>query len=93
MAENKRSISVRTEKKPQNLWEQQLFIIESLPNIGPVNAKNLLSHFGSVEAIINADEKQLQEVEGIGKKTSENIRKVIESKYLEFSTDKSQKKL
>ncbi|MCQ2964873.1 MAG: helix-hairpin-helix domain-containing protein, partial [archaeon] len=89
----KRSISVRTEKKPQNLWEQQLFIIESLPNIGPVNAKNLLSHFGSVEAIINADEKQLQEVDGIGKKTSENIRKVIESKYLEFTTDKSQKKL
>ena len=89
----KRSISVRTEKKPQNLWEQQLFIIESLPNIGPVNAKNLLSHFGSVEAIINADEKQLQEVDGIGKKTSENIRKVIESKYLEFNTDKSQSKL
>ncbi|MDO5849577.1 MAG: DEAD/DEAH box helicase [Methanobacteriaceae archaeon] len=89
----KRSISIRTEKKPQNLWEQQLFIIESLPNIGPVNAKNLLSHFGSVEAIMNADEKQLQEVDGIGKKTSENIRKVIESKYLEFTTDKSQSKL
>ncbi|MCQ2737820.1 MAG: DEAD/DEAH box helicase [archaeon] len=89
----KRSISIRTEKKPQNLWEQQLFIIESLPNIGPVNAKNLLSHFGSVEAIINADEKQLQEVEGIGKKTSQNIRKVIESKYLQFNTDKSQSKL
>ena len=89
----KRSISIRTEKKPQNLWEQQLFIIESLPNIGPVNAKNLLSHFGSVEAIMNADEKQLQEVEGIGKKTSQNIRKVIESKYLQFNTDKSQSKL
>lgn len=89
----KRSISVRTEKKPQNLWEQQLFIIESLPNIGPVNAKNLLSHFGSVEAIMNANEKQLQEVDGIGKKTSENIRKVIESKYLQFTTDKSQSKL
>ncbi len=89
----KRSISIRTEKKPQNLWEQQLFIIESLPNIGPVNAKNLLSHFGSVEAIMTADEKQLQEVDGIGKKTSENIRKVIESKYLQFSTDKGQSKL
>lgn len=89
----KRSISVRTEKKPQNLWEQQLFIIESLPNIGPVNAKNLLSHFGSVEEIINADENKLQEVEGIGKKTAENIRKVIESQYLDFKTDKSQKKL
>lgn len=89
----KRSVSVRTEKKPQNLWEQQLFIIESLPNIGPVNAKNLLTHFGSIEEIMNASESKLQEVEGIGKKTSENIRKVIESKYLDFKTDKNQKKL
>lgn len=89
----KRSVSVRTEKKPQNLWEQQLFIIESLPNIGPVNAKNLLTHFGSIEEIMNASESKLQEVEGIGKKISENIRKVIESKYLDFKTDKNQKKL
>ncbi|AMK16341.1 DEAD/DEAH box helicase [Methanobrevibacter olleyae] len=89
----KRSIQIRTEKKPQNLWEQQLFIIESLPNIGPVNAKNLLEHFGSVKAVLEADEKQLQEVNGIGKKTAKNIREVIEGKYLYFKKDKNQKKL
>ena len=86
-------IQIRTDKKPVSLWEQQLFIIESLPNIGPVNAKNLLQHFGSVEKVITASESELQEVEGIGKKTAKNIRKVVESKYLYFENEIKEKKL
>lgn len=89
----KTPIQIRTDKKPVNLWEQQLFIIESLPNIGPVNAKNLLEHFGKVANIINASESQLQEVEGIGKKTAANIRKVVDSKYLYFQNEIKEKKL
>lgn len=89
----KTPIQIRTDKKPVNLWEQQLFIIESLPNIGPVNAKNLLEHFGTVVNIINASESQLQEVEGIGKKTAANIRKVVDSKYLYFQNEIKEKKL
>ena len=89
----KRSIQIRTERKPQNLWEQQLFIIESLPNIGPVNAKNLLEHFGSVKAVMEADEKHLMEVDGIGKKTAKNIREVIDTKYLYFKKDDKNEKL
>ena len=86
-------VQIRTDKKPVSLLEQQLFIVESLPNIGPVNAKNLLEHFGSVANIINASEKELQEVEGIGNKTAENIRKVIDSKYLYFKKEIKEKKL
>jgi ERCC4-related helicase len=82
--ENNSSIQIRTEKKPTNLWEQQLFIIESLPNIGPVTAKKLLEKFSTVNEIINASINELQEVDGIGKKTAENIRKVLDSKYLYF---------
>lgn len=89
----KTPIQIRTDKKPVNLWEQQLFIIECLPNIGPVNAKNLLEHFGTVANIINASESQLQEVEGIGKKTAANIRKVVDSKYLYFQNEIKEKKL
>lgn len=89
----KTPIQIRTDKKPVNLWEQQLFIIESLPNIGPVNAKNLLEHFGTLANIINASESQLQEVEGIGKKTAANIRKVVDSKYLYFQNEIKEKKL
>ena len=87
------NIQIRTDKKPTSLWEQQLFIIESLPNIGPVNAKNLLQHFGTVEKVINASESELQEVDGIGKKTAKNIRKVVESKYLYFQNEIKEEKL
>ena len=86
-------IQTRTDKKPVNMWEQQLFIVESLPNIGPVNAKKLLEHFGTVSKIINASENELMEVEGIGKKTAKNIRKVVDSKYLHFQNEIKDKKL
>ncbi len=89
----KSPVSIRTERKPVNMWEQQIYIIESLPNIGPVNAKKLLEYFNSVSNVINASAEELQEVEGIGKKTAENIRKVIDSKYLHFQKDIKDKKL
>lgn len=37
-----------------------------IPNIGDVNAKVLISHFGSAEAVFNTSEKVLDEIEGIG---------------------------
>ncbi len=89
----KANIQIRTDKKPISLWEQQLFIVESLPSIGPVNAKNLLEYFGSVSNVFNASESELMEVEGIGKITAQNIRKVIESKYLYFKKEIKEKKL
>ena len=87
------SINIRTDKKPVSLMEQQLFIVESLPNIGPVNAKNLLKHFGTVSKVFNASENELQEVEGIGKKTAKEIRKVMDSKYLYFEKEIKEKRL
>lgn len=90
---DKSSISLRTERKPANIWEQQLFIIESLPNIGPVNAKRLLEYFGTVTNIINAPVEELIKVEGIGKKTAKNIRKVVDAKYLHFKEEIKDRKL
>ncbi|MCL2687133.1 MAG: DEAD/DEAH box helicase [Methanobrevibacter sp.] len=86
-------IQIRTERKPANVWEQQLFIIESLPNIGPVTAKKLLEKFGTVNKVINAKSNELQEISGVGPKTAENIRKVLDSKYLYFKKDNKDKKL
>lgn len=90
---DKTPISIRTERKPVNMWEQQQFIVESLPNIGPVNAKRLLEHFGSVTNIINASVEELKKVEGIGDKTAKNIKNVVESEYLHFKKEIKDKKL
>jgi len=37
-----------------------------VPNIGDVNAKALVNHFGSAEAIFHAPKKILEQIEGIG---------------------------
>lgn len=79
-AEERPPVQVRTERKPLTLLEQQLFIVESLPNVGPVNARKLLEEFGSVKEIINASEDDLQKVDGIGKKIAKSMKKVVEGK-------------
>ncbi len=78
---DKSEIQVRTEKKPLTLYEQQLFIIESLPNVGPVTAKKLLEEFGSVKNVINATEGELKRVEGIGDKIAKSIVDVLGSNF------------
>jgi Fanconi anemia group M protein len=81
MEKGPRNIQTRTERKPLTLEEQQLFIVESLPQVGPVTARKLLEEFGSVEGVMRASLKDLQKVEGIGKKIAQNIREVLESLY------------
>jgi Fanconi anemia group M protein len=76
------NVPVRTEKKPLSLQEQQIFIIESLPNVGPVNARKLLEKFGSVKGVINAPKDELTQVEGIGKVIAQKIRDVIDSGFM-----------
>ena len=76
-----KEMRLRFGKKGFTLAQQQQFIVESLPLIGPMAAKSLLNHFGSVETTMRADEKKLQEVEGIGKEKAKEIRKVVTTKY------------
>ncbi|WP_323737070.1 DEAD/DEAH box helicase [Methanosphaera sp. ISO3-F5] len=81
--DNKKPVSVRTQTKPVTLPEQQLFITESLPGIGPVSAKKLLSHFKTVKNLVNASKKELKDVEGIGEKTAKNIIEVTNTEFKE----------
>lgn len=79
--DNKKPVSIRTQTKPVTLPEQQLFITESLPGIGPVSAKSLLKHFKTVKNMINASKNELKEVEGIGEKTATNIIDVTQREF------------
>ncbi len=90
-AHERPDIQVRTEKKPLTLWEQQLFIVESLPNVGPVTARKLLEEFGSVEEIVKASEEELQQVDGVGKKIARAIRRVLSASIKKIEADTNQK--
>jgi len=59
--------NIRRGYKPKKMKNQQLYLLQGLPEIGPALAYRLLLHFGSIKKIMRATEKQLLMVDGIGK--------------------------
>ncbi|MCK5107411.1 MAG: DEAD/DEAH box helicase [Nanoarchaeota archaeon] len=78
---SKNYFSPHFNKQNLSLKEHQEYIVSSLPNIGPVAAKELLKKFGNVKDIINADEKELIKVENIAKTKAKRLREVLDSNY------------
>jgi ERCC4-type nuclease len=76
-----REVSVHGEKQSKTLSEQQEYVVASIAEVGPVTARALLSELGSVEAVMNADQETLEDVEGVGPVTAKRIREVVSSSY------------
>jgi Fanconi anemia group M protein len=76
-----REVSVHGEKQSKTLTEQQEYVVASIAEVGPVTARSLLSEFGSVEAVMTAEEDALQNADGVGAVTAERIREVTGSSY------------
>ncbi|WP_423995828.1 DEAD/DEAH box helicase [Halorubrum trapanicum] len=76
-----REVSVHGEKTTKTRAEQQEYVVSSIADIGPVTARSLLEHFGTVEAVMTAREEDLLEVDGVGQVTAERIREVVGSEY------------
>lgn len=74
---------VRMERKPESLAREQEFLVAGLPLVDTVLARRLLKAFGTVGKVFQASEQELQDVEGIGRKISERIRKVVSTPYRE----------
>jgi Fanconi anemia group M protein len=79
--ENKREVNPHGKRSVSTLVEQQEYLISSISDIGPKAARNLLLHFGSVEAVIKADVKELKKVKLIGPKRAARIREILEAPY------------
>ena len=76
-----REVSVHGEKTTKTRAEQQEYVVSSIADIGPITARGLLEHFGSVEAVMTATEDDLLEVDGVGSVTADRIREVVGSEY------------
>jgi Fanconi anemia group M protein len=76
-----RAVSVHGEKSSKTLAEQQEYVVGAIADIGPVTARSLLEHFGSVEAVMTAREEDLLDVDGVGEVTADRIRDVVGSEY------------
>ena len=76
-----RAVSVHGEKQAKTRAEQQEYVVSSIADIGPVTARALLEHFGTVEAVMTARKDDLREVTGVGDVTADTIREIVGSDY------------
>ncbi len=72
---------VHPHKSQRSLREEQEYVISAFPDIGLRNARLLLAHFGSVQAIANAELPDLTAVKGIGEKTAQRIFDLSRRRY------------
>lgn len=73
----KKEIVLRNKLRKLTLKEQQQFLLEGLPGIGPKLAKNLLNTFKTPQKVINASFDELVKVEKIGPKKGKLILKIL----------------
>lgn len=78
----KKEITIKAKRKAFNLAEQQQFILESFPGIGPATAQKLLQSLGSIKAVINAKIDKLIKA-GLNKNKVETMKKIVETQYSE----------
>jgi len=79
--ERERPVAVRGERKGLTLEEKQRYVVEGLPGVSAVLAQRLLEHFGTVERVMTASERELQQVRGIGEEKAREIREVLTTPY------------
>jgi DNA excision repair protein ERCC-4 len=72
-------IVVHKKPKLSSLREWQLYIVSSLPGVGPKLAEKLLENFKTIEAICTASVAELQRV--VGEKRAERIKQVLKTPY------------
>jgi Fanconi anemia group M protein len=80
--EDDREVSVHGEKATKTLAEQQEYVVASIADIGPVTARSLLEHFGSVRDVMTAERDELLAAEGVGEVTADRIEEVVTSEYV-----------
>jgi ERCC4-related helicase len=73
---------VHPHKTHRSVKEDQEYIISAFPEIGMKNARLLLSHFGSIQGIVNASLEELVAVKGIGEKTAAKIYELSRREYV-----------
>ncbi len=67
---------MRWYRKPASrlpIKEVKYYLLDTIPMIGDVHAKNLLDYYGSISNIANATKNELIRVPGIGEKRAEKI--------------------
>jgi Fanconi anemia group M protein len=76
-------VRLKGNKRVHTMAQQQRMIVECLPGVGPKLAVALLKRFKTIEGIAKANEKELTEVEKIGKKKAKFIKRAFSEEFCE----------
>ena len=74
-------ISIQHKPKLMTQKDWQVYVVASLPSIGGELAERLLSHFGNVRKIFQANISDLIKVEGVGKVKAGKIKDILDKKF------------
>jgi len=61
--------------------DEQEYLVSAFPEIGLKNARLLLSHFSTVQEIVNAELAELTAIKGVGEKTAQKIFDLVRRSY------------
>jgi Fanconi anemia group M protein len=62
--------------------QRQIYVVSAIgEGVGVVVAEDLLKHFRSVRAVMNASIEELMEVKGVGQKIAEKVREIVGGEY------------
>jgi DNA excision repair protein ERCC-4 len=87
----KRIINLHDKPKFESIKDIQLYVVESFPNIGEVNAKKLLDKFSTIRNICNASISDLERVLG-SRKRAEELYKILITPYSPQSSNSNNNK-
>jgi ERCC4-related helicase len=79
----KKEISLRGSRRTWPIERQQQFLLEGLPLVGANLATSLLKKFKNPKSVANATVDELKEIEKLGPKKAELIRKIFDEDYKE----------
>ncbi len=81
IAKRERSIENRSSKNHLSPAETKEYVVASLPEVGSLAARNLLTYFGSVERVITASRDELMKVDLVSPEIADRIREVVSGAY------------
>ena len=74
-------VGIKGKKKPKRLKDLQEHVISGLPGVSVVLSKRILKKFKTIKDFANAKEKELIEVDGVGKVLAKRLHELLNKEY------------
>jgi len=74
-------VGIKGRKKPKTFKDLQEHVISGLPGVSVILSKRILRKFKTIKSLANATEKELVEVDGVGKALAKRLHEVLNKEY------------